>query len=216
MILFNTLMGVCAGLVILLSADALTKIHKTDAAGAALAGTGVALLVVGVPLTFLSAVMAVTWPLTVNPPINIAFAEPGLMLGVLALVGGGVLAKGHFRPDATFTAPISWVIGAVGLVLLAISSAIFSYNLMGDAPPQEPISGQFQGWENTTFAIVYLIAAVGCLAMPLYRSDRIWAFHVIRWAWIISGLFFLLFSVLNYRTHIGMLINNLHHTSYKW
>ncbi|MBC6463835.1 DUF981 family protein [Actinomadura sp. HBU206391] len=215
MILFNTLMGVCAGLVMLLAADALKRIHTTEG-GEGLVGTGVALLVVGAPLTFLSAVMAVTWPLTVNPPINVAFAEPALLLGVLALVGGAVLVKGHVRPDTSFTAPTAWVIGAVGLILLAVSSAIFSYDLVGDAPDQEPITGRFKGWENTTFGLVYLVGAVGCLVVPLYRSSRVWSFHVVRYAWIVTGLFFLVFSVLNYRTHIGMLVNIQRKTDYEW
>lgn len=114
--------------------------------------------------------------------------------------------------------PTTYVVFATGLVLAAISSAIFSYDLVGDAPPQEPITGQFTGWENTFFGVVYALAALGCLLAPWIelgpRRDRVTT--VILWAWGLSGAAFLLFSVLNYRTHIGLLVNLERGTNYRW
>lgn len=222
MIIYNTLMGVCAGLILILMAKVLRYTYiknvklKTDKTPQ-LPTYGLLFIALGLPLTFLSAAMTLTWPLEVNPPINIAFGEPSLLLGVFAVVAGVVLHRNQFE---VFLSQIQMVIAAVGLVLVAISSAIFSYDLVGDAPSQEPITGQFQGWENTTFGVVYALAALGCLAFWFYRPN-IWrvsmiAYHVTRFGWFSSGVFFLLFSILNYRTHIGLLVNLEQGTDYRW
>jgi hypothetical protein len=210
MILYNTLMGICAAIILLTSADVLKRYHL----GASQVGHGVVLLVTGIPLTILSLLMAVTWPLNVNPPINIAFAEPNFFLGSLALIGGAGLIRGYqLRPDFDLK-PVLWTISGIGLVLAAISAAIFRFNLVGDAPPQEPITGQFQGWENTAFGLIYLLAAIGCLFAPLV--ERFWAYTIVRYSWIFTGIFFLAFSALNYYTHIGMLVNIGTGSNYKW
>lgn len=204
MILYNTLMGFCAGLILILMADIIRR--------ATTRGHGVALFALGLPLTLLSAAMALTWPLTVNPPINIAFAEPSLMLGIMATMAGLTLYRN--RTHDVNLEPMSWVVFSLGLMLATIASAIWSYNLVGDAPPQEPITGQFQGWENTTFGAVYMLAALGCLAAPWFRKRM--GRKVMFWGWMLAGIFFLLFSVLNYRTHIGLLINLERGTNYRW
>lgn len=213
MVLYNTLVGFCAGIVIMTVADVVRRYPVIT-----LPGHGVVLAVAGVPLTLLSAVATITWPLSANPPINIAFFEPSFMLGVLALAGAVVLLRRWEREvDQEFLSrlrPGLWLVFAIGLMLLAISSAIFSYNLVGDAPPNEPITGQFRGWENTTFGVVYLLAAIGCLVAPKLELANVRL--VMRWSWLISGAFFLLFSILNFRTHIGLLINTLKGTSFMW
>lgn len=219
MILYNTLMGFCAGLVMIVAADAVKKLrsHRGDSetATAEFHGHAAALAVLGVPLTVLSGAMALTWPLTVNPPINIAFAEPSLILGVMALVGAGVLARMSRRAEFEInTTPVTWVIAAVGVMLAAIAVAIWRFNLVGDAPPQEPITGQVHGWENFTFGAVYMIAAVGCVAA--LRWDTKVGSRIVYTCWTVAGLFFLLFSVLNYYTHIGLLINLNTGTEYRW
>lgn len=220
MVLYNTLMGVCAGAIMLLVGN---LVHRS-ATGRLAPGPaplhGPALLALGVPLTALSLHMALTWPLNVNPPINIAFAEPCLVLGVLATIAGGfltVLSGRSFTVEDKVLAPVRWVVFAVGLVLASTASAILSYDLVGDAPPQEPITGQFAGWENTFFFAIYALAALGCLLAPWVSIARLTvATRVAVWAWELSGLAFLLFSVLNYRTHIGLLINLERGTSYRW
>jgi hypothetical protein len=37
--------------------------------------------------------MAVTWPLTINPPLNILFAEPSLILGVMLIAASIFLGE---------------------------------------------------------------------------------------------------------------------------
>lgn len=219
MILYNTLMGFCAGLILLITASLFKTYHTKKSFYPA--GYGAALLILGIPLTVLSGAMALTWPLNVNPAINIAFAEPCLMLGILAAVAGAVLMKaGGSNPLGRIVLrPTVLIVFALGLMLATISSAIFSYNLVGDAPPMEPITGQFKGWENTAFGLVYLLAAIGCLALPWAKSGLLklnWIGHTVYWAWTISGILFLLFSILNYRTHIGLILNVETGTNYKW
>lgn len=221
MILYNTLMGVCVGLGLLLVADAL----RCWATGRTLnhAGTGIALLVVGVPLTVLAGAMTLTWPLTKNPPINIAFGEPSLLLGVLLVAAGTVMLwpttrLTHPASMTTYLDSIRTVVFALGLILAVTSSAIFSYDLVGNAPSQEPITGQVTGWENTFFGLLYAVAALGCLVFPWAVGERrnLAAANVVSIAWSIAGAAFLLFAVLNYRTHIGLLINLERGTNYRW
>lgn len=221
MILYNTLMGVCAGGILLLIARLVQRLAHgyTRTYGS----TGLALMLFGVPLTFLSGLMAVTWPLTVNPPINIAFAEPALLLGLLAIAAGSVIVRvNRLEGDGEVLIPsrldpIRWVVFVVGLVLASVASAILSYDLVGDAPPQEPITGQFTGWENTFFGVIYALAALGCLLTPWVSLTRYrLVTRVTVWSWYLAGAAFLLFSVLNYRTHIGLLINLERGTNYRW
>lgn len=206
MILYNTLMGVCAGLGLILTANVL-RLWMTGrlALGAhrdAARTHGIALLAVGFPLALLSFLMATTWPLNVEPPVNIAFAEPSAMLGVLLLLAGLVLL---FARSFPWPGPVMVIVFVLGMVLATISSAIFSYGIIGDAPPEEPITGQITGWEQTTFGVVYAVAALGCLLAPWARRRSVYG--IVYLAWNLAGIFFLLFSVLNYRTHLGLLTN---------
>lgn len=200
MILYNTLMGVFAGIVILTMASVILR-YKTDR----LRGHGIVLLLAGIPLTVLSFIMAVTWPLHVNPPINIAFAEPGVFLGLLAVVGGiGLIKQMNTSLAAYELKPIRRVVAVLGVMLTMISLAIFRFNLVGDAPNIEPITGQLKGWENATFGIIYLAAGIGTMAV--WFADRPWGAKLASGMWKLSGGFFLVFSLLNYYTHIGMLV----------
>src|ERR1700754_1063526 len=128
MTIYNTLVGVCAGLVLLTVADAVRRYPHV-----VFPGHSIALLITGGPLTVLSVVGALTWPLTVKPPINIAFFEPSVMLGFLALVGAASLLHRGDTPFELATIvrirPALWIVFAIGLMLISIASAIFSYNL---------------------------------------------------------------------------------------
>lgn len=213
-------MGVCVGLGLILTARLTRQFTQSAGNGLSvptLSGYGYAFIALGAVLTPLSLHMALTWPLTVNPPVNIAFAEPALMLGALLLAAGIALTRGVDSLTNVNISAVRWVIAALGVVMALTASAIWSYDLIGDAPPQEPITGQFTGWENTFFALLYALVAVGCLTTPWYTTQRYtWATHVIYWSWFISGLVFLTFSALNYRTHIGLLINVERGTNHLW
>lgn len=216
MVLYNTLMGVCAGGIILLTVHMIRVIASGDRGSRA---TGFAYLGFGVPLLPLSLHMALTWPLTANPPINIIFAEPNVVLAVLAISAGITLISTGVNWAALDLRYPMWVVAVVGLTLLASSLAIFRFNLVGDAPHEfpafEPITGNWQGWENTFFGVIYMLAAIGALVAPWALSSPVLR-ALQRGSWLIAGWSFLLFSALNYYTHIGLLINIEHGTRYTW
>jgi len=235
MILYNTLMGVCAGLALILVPLLIRKLYARQPVAAE--GWAVTFAAIGLPLTFLSTLMATTWPLTANPPINIIFAEPCVLLGVLLLGASVYLWRNRATIDAlggdnkkaadaaelnlTRTlAPVSWVVFALGMILVACTAAIFRFMLVGGAPEQEPITGLLYDKpeiENTFFGIIYGFAALGCLLAPfaLRARNSIYA-KVMIWAWMTSGVIFLLFSVMNYYTHTGMLVNLLQGKDYEF
>lgn len=217
MILYNEIMGVCAGLIMLIAASTLGLFHRGgDNLFNQVKARGYALLVLGTVLTPLAFLMTVTWPLTANPSTNIVFGQPTLVLGVLALYGGLALVRlSDLNPKTVnweiSLTPISWVLAGLGLVLWFIASAIWSYHFMGTPPTTEPITGQLAFWRNGggifTWGLMYALAGLGCVTTLFYRSNSIIAYHIIRWSWTISGAFFLVFAAMNYRTHIGQIIN---------
>lgn len=233
MIMYNTLMGVCAGLGLVLLALFGKKLLKREVI--APEGWSLTFGVIGVVLTFLSGLMATTWPLTANPALNILFAEPSLMLGVMLIAASIFLAKqkdtinilGSSNKKAAdeteihlrrVLAPISWVVFGVGLMLFFSTIAIFRFTLVGSAPAMEPISGLLHDYpliENTFFGILYGLPTIGALLMPLaVRKPRSSVTKVIGYSWAITGVAFVLFSALNYYTHSGMLYNILHGTNF--
>lgn len=211
MIIYNTLMGVCAGLGMITVADSL-RLFRLGGSGIIPRSHGFALVILGTPLTLLALLMATTWPLNAEPPVNIAFAEPSVLLGLL-MVTAGIVFITNFDEDDWPTAAM-WVVFVLGLVLASISSAIFSYGIIGDAPPEEPITSRVTGWEQTTFGVVYAVAALGCLLAQWARHRVV--FVIVWGSWVLAGVFFLLFSVLNYRTHLGLLTNFGTGTHYRW
>ena len=206
MILYNTLIGICSALVLFLSASAL----KTYGQGSSLVGHGFALVTVSLPLSLLSAAMT----LKGYPALSIVFGQPTLMLGALGLVAGYGLARGYTeRPDFNLK-PFTWIISAVGLALLALATAIFRFDLVGNASTSEPIIGQADGWQNIAFGVAYLLAAIGCLVAV--KVEEYWAYAIIRFSWIATGIFLLAFSVLNFYTRVGLLTNIGTGSDFKW
>jgi hypothetical protein len=234
MILYNTLMGVCAGLALILVPKLINKLYRGTAVAAE--GWSVTFGILGVILTFLSALMATTWPLTVNPPINIMFSEPNLVLGVLLLAASFLLwkqrdairtlseSKGQARTAAEVQlartlVPITWIIFGLGLMLAACTAAILRFGIVGGAPEAEPITGLLYNHpaiENTFFAILYGLSAIGALLAPFALRHRGAYWAIMSRIWLIAGVCFLLFSAMNYYTHIGLLWNINHDTHYRF
>jgi hypothetical protein len=147
--------------------------------------------------------------LTANPPVNIVFGEPCLWLGVMLLAAALHLWRGG-RLSAGVLKAISPVVFVVGLILAVCATAILRFTLIGAAPAEEPITGRLHDLplvENTFFVLLYALAAAGALAFPWVTraSDAAWA--VMRSSWSIAGVGFVLFSVANYYTHVGMMVN---------
>lgn len=229
---YNTLMAIPAGLALMMLAGLGYRlarggsIHRKAWAAAFLA--------LGSILTFLGAVMTVTWPLSGPTAFdNIAFGEPSLALGVILIVGSVLLGANRFWRDdgtaaeppaeitadawprlATLLQPISWFGGAMGLALISIA---FVGPFFGpwEAPPQEPISGEFADYpwlENTFIALMYAGIGVGALLVPFALAPRSierakGKLKAIGVLFAVTGSIWLLFGAMNYYTHIGLTIN---------
>lgn len=228
MILYNTLMGVSAGLALVLVPLLAHKLYRGEKV--APEGWSLTFTILGAILTFLGGLMAVTWPLTANPPINIMFAEPSLVFGLLLLAAAWYLwhqrtvvtalttgaKKEADEAHATLirvASPVSWLVFALGLMLLACTLAILRFGFVGGAPEAEPISGLLHNkpWiENTFFGVIYGLSALGALLVPFALRPGSSALRkIIGISWIAAGVAFLIFSAMNYYTHIGLLVNLL-------
>lgn len=228
MIIYNTVMGVCAGVALILGAELLRRytvpapIGTPDPAALPLDKRlwAAVFAVLGVVLAGLGMMMSTRWPLTVNPPVNILFGEPSLLFGVMLCAAAAYLWRTADQQDrpADLT-PVGVLVFAVGLILAACAVAIARFGFVGAAPEAEPISGRLHAWpwlENTFFAILYGMPAAGALAAPFTRLRDGRLTQLVRWAWTVSGVVFLLFSALNYYTHIGLLWNLHTGSTYRW
>gem|GEM_PF-764067 len=222
LVMYNTLIGVTAGLALLLVPRAWAQLaglrmplqgtarHRFDPAGWA-----ATLAVLGAVLTVLGGAMTLTHPLAAAAAhVDTLFGEPSLLLGVLLLATAWYLARHGDGLDAdrarTALAPAGWVVAGLGLVLAFCAAAIVRFTAIGAAPAAEPVTGLLHNHpavENTFFAILYGLSALGCLLFPAALAGHRGAWLLLYWTWTISGAAFTTFSGLNYYTHTGMLIN---------
>lgn len=216
MILYNTIMGVAAGTAMVMLPVGVRKLNRGE--GISAQGWALSFGVLGIILAVLGGLMAVTWPLNVKPQANILFGEPTLFLGLLLLAAAVFLwrnAADFAQPDEQALArirraaePASWLVFTLGLILLACTVAIFRFNAIGGAPPQEPIWGMFanQPWiENTQLGIFYALPAIATLLAPaVVRNPGGTAARVSAWCLAIGGICLCLYSATDYFTHIGL------------
>jgi uncharacterized membrane protein len=226
---YNTLMAIPAGLGLLMIASLGYRLSR----GASIhrKAWAIAFGALGAILTFLGAVMTVTWPLTGPTAFdNIAFGEPSLALGVILIAGALLLGADRLWAEAgeapaeitgtswprlaTLLQPLSWFGGAMGLALISIA---FVGPFFGpwEAPPQEPISGEFAGmpWlENAFIALMYAGIGLGAVLLPFALAPRSLELakgrlKTIGALFAITGTVWVLFGAMNYYTHIGLTIN---------
>lgn len=226
LIMFNTLMGVCAGTALLLVPRFWAAVRGERPPLLLLgnqpispSGWAASFGILGVVLTSLGFVSTVWHPLAVEKDyIDSIFGEPTLLLGVTLLAAAWYLARqpeGEELDPAKLRAvltPVSWVVFWLGIILLWCTLAIIRFNVVGSAPRAEPITGLLHEWpvaENLFFALLlYAPAAIGCLLFPFAVRDRgRVAWLVLYWSWTLSGIGFALFSAMNFYTHTGLLIN---------
>ena len=229
LIMYNTLMGVAAGLALLLVPRAWAGLHGRrmplqgrHTSRASRAGWAATFGLLGLVLTGLGGAMTISHPLAAAKPfIDTLFGEPCLLLGLLLLAAAWLL--GRRDPDTTNGAdttnddlyaaigPASWVVFTLGLVLVACAAAIGRFNAVGAAPAEEPLSGLLHNHpavENWFFAILlYGLAAVGCLVFPAALTKPGPAWKILYWSWTVSGALFVAFAVMNFYTHTGYLTN---------
>jgi hypothetical protein len=165
MILYNTIVGLAAGVGLLLVAQLLKQFangEKVQPEGFALAFG-----ITGFVQTVLGLTISVMWPYTKVLHANIMLGEPALAFGLLLVTAAFFLWRGRdviaelgqgneksAKASAYVVAvlrPVSVWIFATGLMMASLVVASVYYQL-GHAPPQEPISGYFTDtWVETAF-----------------------------------------------------------------
>lgn len=225
---YNTIMAVAvgAGLIglVLLGRQLLRRPRDVSAEGWALTFG-----VLGAILTLTGGHMTLTWPLAAGgfPFDKIIFGETSLGFGVLLLAAAfylwrrGPAALASERPVAELVKvarPISVFVAGLGLALVAIAIAGVTYQLFA-APPQEPISGAFAAYpmvEATFMSGLIAIIGVGAFLFPFGLSavaarpeGAAPVVRVIGVVWGLGGLVLGLFGVMNFFTHIGLIVNTM-------
>jgi hypothetical protein len=229
MIVYNELVAVTAGAGLLGFAAFLANLVRNkpiDSEGwAAFFGvTGLILLVTGLHTTL-------TWPFGGDgfEYANIAFGQPAAAFGALLLLSAVYLWRHRTQFDGDAEAaskaalaalkPAGIFVGALGLGMAVLAIAFVRFQL-GAAPPEEPISGRFGHLpilEALFLGGLWGVVAAGAIlfAIALW-TDRPQLLRWAVWAWVIGGVVFLLFSAMNFYTHIGMYDNIAHGHTHKW
>jgi hypothetical protein len=223
MIMYNTIVGLAAGVALILVATFFNQLSS----GSEVRPDGFALSfgVTGFILTLLGTTISVMWPYTKVLHANIMMGEPALAFGVSLVAASFFLwrrneifqdlgarnekserAIGYLR---SVLRPVSVWIFAMGLMMASLAVAILYYKL-GSAPPQEPLSGRFSQSiaEPIFLSLLWGLTALGALLFPI--GARKWNREIMKISvvcWGIAGVFFVLFSAMNYFTHIGLLMN---------
>ncbi|HWT93095.1 MAG TPA: DUF981 family protein [Solirubrobacteraceae bacterium] len=224
--MYNTIMAVATGVALLLIVQFGTRLHRREEV--AYEGWAVAFGVLGTILTLTGLHMSLTWPL---PKVadnccthdNIVFGEPSLAFGLMLLGATVILwrranttpAQEHEGEMTEYFArlaqPISWFAAAMGCALFAIAVAGVKYKLFA-APPQEPISGEFADkplLEASFISALWAVIGLGAVLLPFaLRTLRARLITIIRVCWTAGGAVMLAFGILNYFTHIGLLVNS--------
>jgi uncharacterized protein DUF981 len=222
-ILYNTIVGLAAGVGLLLVAQLL----KQFATGKKVRPEGFAVTfgITGFIQTVLGLTISVMWPYTKVLHANIMLGEPALAFGA-SLIGGAFflwrkrdvfidLGEGNQKSTQASAyllavlRPVSVWVFATGLMMASLVVAIIYYQL-GHAPAQEPISGYFgDTWVEPGFlALLWSLISIGALLAPVALAK--WnskGMNIVRLCWTVAGGLLVLFSAMNYFTHIGLLMN---------
>lgn len=223
MILYNTIVGLAAGVGLLLVAQLLKQFAESEKVQPE--GFALAFGITGFIQTVLGPTISVMWPHTKVLHANIMLGEPALAFGVLLMAAAFFLWR---KPDAVVDLgqgneksaqaaayllavlrPVSVWVFATGLMMTALLIAIIYYQL-GRAPPQEPIRGYFgDTWVETGFlGLLWILISIGALLAPTATAK--WnskSMNIVRLCWTVAGGLLVLFSAMNYFTHIGLLMN---------
>lgn len=227
MITYTTLMGLAAGLAILLVTILGYRLFYKRTAVTSFDGWALSFAGLGGILTVLGAHMSIAWPLQ-NPERfkNFMFGEPVFVLGVLLVLAALFLwRRGDMLVDmlsaksdgqekvqvylAAVIQPVVWIVFGLGLALAACTVAAFQYEVFATAPSQEPIFGTLpKSVVNISLCLLYALPAIGCLLVPLafYSRNRA-AMAVSGIALFLTGIGWLAVAVLVYYTHIAMDFN---------
>lgn len=218
MITYTSLMGLAAGLGMVLITLLGYKLFIKKEAIPTFDGWALSLGGLGGILTALGLHMTLTWPLQSPERYkNFMFGEPILLLGVLFLLAafflwrrGDLLRKAADSKYLTAVmAPMSLIIGGIGLALSALTLAAIQYQVFATAPPQEPILGTWpKPLVNGILTALYALPAIGCLVAPFAMRSRNRVLMTITGsAWMLAGIGWIIAAVVVYFTHIAMDFN---------
>ncbi|WP_080872714.1 DUF981 family protein [Oceanobacillus timonensis] len=230
---YNTIMCVAAGVGLLLILR--FGSHLNNSKVGQLEGWAIGFEILGFILTLTGGHMSLTWPLAqIGFPFDdIIFGEPALAFGVLLLAASillwrksnlylkqGIDMNDHKAVSKMLSEelpgllkPLSYFAAAMGLALFAIAIAGVTYQLFA-APPEEPISGAFADYplmEAIFISVLYVIIGLGAVLFPfaLKRKPNLNVVKTIKYCWRLTGVILVLFGVMNYFTHIGLIVNTM-------
>jgi Protein of unknown function (DUF981) len=222
-ILYNTIVGLAAGVGLLLVAQLLKQFAEGEKVQAE--GFALAFGITGFIQTVLGLTISVMWPYTKVLHANIMLGEPALAFGPLLIAAAfflwrkrdtvvdlGQANEKSAKASAYLLAvlrPVSVWVFATGLMMASLVIAIIYYQL-GHAPREEPISGYFgDTWMEPGFlALLWSLISIGALLAPSALAK--WnskGMHIVRLCWSVAGGLLVLFSAMNFFTHIGLLMN---------
>lgn len=231
---YNTIMSVATGIALLLILQFGRKLQKEEISQ--LDGWVVGFAIPGFILTLTGAHMSLTWPLSkIGFPFDdIIFGEPVLAFGVLLLAAAYLLRRRNqvyvreekldARNDKVIAKrlqedlpgllkPLSYFGAAMGLALIAIGIAGVTFQLFA-APKEEPISGLLADYplvEASFISLLYAITGLGAALFPLIlkKNPAAGLVKTVKTLWLIAGIIFVAFGVMNYFTHIGLIVNTM-------
>lgn len=200
-----------------------------------LEGWSIGFAIPGFILTITGAQMSLKWPLyKIDFLYNIIiFGELSLAFGVLLLAvsillwrKANVFAKNNvdyidsmtisrilMKEAPILLKPLSYFTFAMGLALFSITIASIRLQLFSTFN-DDLITSSFTKYplvEGLFISVLYGITGIGAILLPFtlkqYAKPSI--FNIMITCWKIAGIAFILFGMLNYFTHIGLIVHSM-------
>ncbi|MED4205630.1 DUF981 family protein [Neobacillus mesonae] len=230
---YNTIMSVSVGVALLSIVNFFSHLNSNKIGH--IEGWAIGFGIPGFILTITGLHMTLTWPLSKMGFAfdDIIFGESSLAFGVLLLAitvllwrkANLYLKQGIDMNDSTVVSeklkkelpsllkPLSFFAAAMGFALIAMGCAGVTFRLFA-APPQEPISGLFAAYpmiEATFMSILLALTGVGAILFAVNQKEKpnLSLVKFNRSAWVITGIIWTAFGIMNYFTHIGLIVHTM-------
>ncbi|WP_066393052.1 DUF981 family protein [Neobacillus mesonae] len=230
---YNTIMSVSVGVALLSIVNFFSHLNSNKIGH--IEGWAIGFGIPGFILTITGLHMTLTWPLSKMGFAfdDIIFGESSLAFGVLLLAitvllwrkANLYLKQGIDMNDTTVVSeklkkelpsllkPLSFFAAAMGFALIAMGCAGVTFRLFA-APPQEPISGLFAAYpmiEATFMSILLALTGVGAILFAVNQKEKpnLGLVKFNRSAWVITGIIWTAFGIMNYFTHIGLIVHTM-------
>ncbi|WP_286230919.1 DUF981 family protein [Neobacillus mesonae] len=230
---YNTIMSVSVGVALLSIVNFFSHLNSNKIGH--IEGWAIGFGIPGFILTITGLHMTLTWPLSKMGFAfdDIIFGESSLAFGVLLLAitvllwrkANLYLKQGIDMNDSTVVSeklkkelpsllkPLSFFAAAMGFALIAMGCAGVTFRLFA-APPQEPISGLFAAYpmiEATFMSILLALTGVGAILFAVNQKEKpnLGLVKFNRSAWVITGIIWTAFGIMNYFTHIGLIVHTM-------